>query len=131
MGDPETEVVFPRLKNDMLELLNSMGTPKFNDIKLSITENHAATVILVSGGYPESYEKGKTITGLNDISNELIFHAGTIKKDNTFITNGGRVLAVTSTAKDFKKALKTSYSKIDKINFDEMNYRNDIGFDLL
>ena len=131
MGDPETEVVFPRLNNDMLELLDSMGTPKFNDIKLSITENHAATVILVSGGYPESYEKGKTITGLNDISNELIFHAGTIKKDNTFITNGGRVLAVTSTAKDFKKALKTSYSKIDKINFDRMNYRNDIGFDLL
>ena len=131
MGDPETEVVFPRLNNDMLELLDSMGTPKFNDIKLSITENHAATVILVSGGYPESYEKGKTITGLNDISNELIFHSGTIKKDNTFITNGGRVLAVTSTAKDFKKALKTSYSKIDKINFDRMNYRNDIGFDLL
>ena len=131
MGDPETEVVFPRLKNDILELLDSMGTPKFKKIKLSITENHAATVILVSGGYPESYEKGKTITGLNDISNELIFHAGTIKKDNTFITNGGRVLAVTSTAKDFKKALKTSYSKIDKINFDEMNYRNDIGFDLL
>ena len=131
MGDPETEVVFPRLNNDMLELLDSMGTPKFNDIKLSITENHAATVILVSGGYPESYEKGKTITGLNDISNELIFHAGTIKKDNTFITNGGRVLAVTSTAKDFKKALKSSYSKIDKINFDRMNYRNDIGFDLL
>ena len=131
MGDPETEVVFPRLNNDMLELLDSMGTPKFNDIKLSITENHAATVILVSGGYPESYEKGKTITGLNDISNELIFHAGTIKKDNIFITNGGRVLAVTSTAKDFKKALKSSYSKIDKINFDRMNYRNDIGFDLL
>jgi len=121
MGDPETEVVFPRLNNDMLELLDSMGTPKFNDIKLSITENHAATVILVSGGYPESYEKGKTITGLNDISNELIFHAGTIKKDNTFITNGGRVLAVTSTAKDFKKALKSSYSKIDKINFDREN----------
>ena len=131
MGDPETEVVFPRLNNDMLELLDSMGTPKFNDIKLSITENHAATVILVSGGYPESYEKGKTITGLNDISNELTFHAGTIKRDNTFITNGGRVLAVTSIAKDFKKALKTSYSKIDKINFDRMNYRNDIGFDLL
>ena len=131
MGDPETEVVFPRLNNDMLELLDSMGTPKFADIILSINENHAATVILVSGGYPESYEKGKTITGLNDISNELIFHSGTIKKDNTFITNGGRVLAVTSTAKDFKKALKSSYSKIDKINFDRMNYRNDIGFDLL
>ena len=96
MGDPETEVVFPRLNNDILELLDSMGTSKFNDIKLNITDNHAASVILVSGGYPESYEKGKTITGLNDLSNELIFHAGTIKKDNTFITNGGRVLAVTS-----------------------------------
>ena len=131
MGDPETEVVFPRLNNDMLELLDSMGTPKFNDIKLSINNNHAATVILVSGGYPKSYEKEKTITGLNDLSNDLIFHAGTNKKDNTFITNGGRVLAVTSMAKDFKQALKSSYSKIEKINFDGMNYRKDIGFDLL
>ena len=131
MGDPETEVVFPRLNNDILELLDSMGTPKFNDIKLSINDNYAATVILVSGGYPESYEKGKTITGLNYLSNELVFHAGTIKKENTFITNGGRVLAVTSMARDFKKALKNSYSKIDKINFDGMNYRKDIGFDLL
>ena len=131
MGDPETEVVFPRLNNDMLELLDSMGTPKFNDIKLSINNNHAATVILVSGGYPKSYEKEKTITGLNDLSNDLIFHAGTIKKDNTFITNGGRVLAVTSMAKDFNQALKSSYSKIEKINFDGMYYRKDIGFDLL
>ena len=131
MGDPETEVVFPRLNNDMLELLEAMGTPKFNDIKLSINKNHAATVILVSGGYPEAYEKEKIITGLNDLSNDLIFHAGTIKKDNTFITNGGRVLAVTSMAKDFKQALKSSYSQIDKINFDGMNYRKDIGFDLL
>ena len=131
MGDPETEVVFPRLKNDILELLDSMGTPKFNDIKLSINNKHTATVILVSGGYPESYEKEKTISGLNDLSNDLIFHAGTIKKDNTFITNGGRVLAVTSMAKDFKQALKSSYSQIDKINFDGMNYRKDIGFDLL
>ncbi len=131
MGDPETEVVFPRLNNDILELLDSMGTPKFNDIKLSINDNYAATVILVSGGYPESYQKGKTITGLNYLSNDLVFHAGTIKKENTFITNGGRVLAVTSMARDFKKALKNSYSKIDKINFDGMNYRKDIGFDLL
>ena len=131
MGDPETEVVFPRLNNDMLELLDSMGTPKFNDIKLSINNNHAATVILVSGGYPKSYEKEKTITGLNDLSNDLIFHAGTNKKDNTFITNGGRVLAVTSMAKDFNQALKSSYSKIEKINFDGMYYRKDIGFDLL
>ena len=131
MGDPETEVVFPRLNNDILELLDSMGTTKFNDIKLSINNKHAATVILVSGGYPESYEKEKTISGLNDLSNDLIFHAGTIKKDNTFLTNGGRVLAVTSMAKDFKQALKSSYSQIDKINFDGMNYRKDIGFDLL
>ena len=131
MGDPETEVVFPRLNNDILELLDSMGTPKFNDIKLNISDNHAATVILVSGGYPESYEKEKNIIGLDDLSNELIFHAGTKKKNNTIITNGGRVLAITSIAKDFKKALKSSYSKIDKISFDGMNYRKDIGFDLL
>ena len=131
MGDPETEVVFPRLKNDLLELFDSMGTSKFKDIKLKISDNHAATVILVSGGYPESYEKGKTIEGLNDLSEVSVFHAGTKKKNDSFITSGGRVLAITSMANNFELALKNSYNQINKIKFDGMNYRKDIGFDLL
>ena len=131
MGDPETEVVFPRLKNDLLELFYSMGTSEFKDIKLNISDNHAATVILVSGGYPESYEKGKTIEGLNDLSEVSVFHAGTKKKRDSFITSGGRVLAITSMGHNFEVALKNSYNQIDKIKFDGMNYRKDIGFDLL
>ena len=131
MGDPETEVVFPRLKNDLVELFDSMGTPKFNDIKLNISDNHAATVILVSGGYPESYEKGKTINGLNNLSEVSVFHAGTKKKNDSFFTSGGRVLAITSMAKTFELALENSYDQIKNIKFDGMNYREDIGFDLL
>ena len=131
MGDPETEVVFPRLKNDLVELFDSMGTSKFNDIKLNITDNHAATVVLVSGGYPESYEKGKTIYGLNNLSEVSVFHAGNKKKNDSFITSGGRVLAITSMAKTFELALENSYDQIKNIKFDGMNYREDIGFDLL
>ena len=131
MGDPETEVVFPRLKNDLVELFYSMGTPKFNDIKLNISDNHAATVILVSGGYPESYEKGKTINGLNNLSEVSVFHAGTKKKNDSFVTSGGRVLAITSMAKTFELALENSYDQIKNIKFDGMKYREDIGFDLL
>ena len=131
MGDPETEVVFPRLKNDLVELFYSMGTPKFSDIKLKISDNHAATVILVSGGYPESYEKGKTINGLNNLSEVSVFHAGTKKKNDSFVTSGGRVLAITSMGKNFELALENSYNQIKNIKFDGMNYREDIGFDLL
>ena len=131
MGDPETEVVFPRLKNDLVELFDSMGTPKFNDIKLNVSDNHAATVILVSGGYPESYKKGKTINGLNNLSEVSVFHAGTKKKNDSFITSGGRVLAITSMAKTFELALEKSYDQIKNIKYDGMNYREDIGFDLL
>ena len=131
MRDPETEVVFPRLKNDLVELFDSMGTPKFKDIRLNISENHAATVILVSGGYPESYEKGKTINGLNNLSEVSVFHAGTKKKNDSFVTSGGRVLAITSICKNFELALENSYDQIKNIKFDGMNYRKDIGFDLL
>jgi len=131
MGDPETEVVFPRLKNDLVELFNSMGTSKFKSVKLKISDKHAATVILVSGGYPQSYNKGKTIDGLNNLSEVLVFHAGTKKKNDSFITSGGRVLAITSLANSFELALENSYDQINKIKFDGMNYRKDIGFDLL
>ena len=131
MGDPETEVVFPRLKNDLVELFNSMGTSKFKSVKLKISDKHAATVILVSGGYPQSYSKGKTIDGLNNLSEVLVFHAGTKKKNDSIITSGGRVLAITSLANSFELALENSYDQINKIKFDGMNYRKDIGFDLL
>tara|TARA_B100000575_G_scaffold282459_1_gene274169 strand:+ start:12831 stop:14102 length:1272 start_codon:yes stop_codon:yes gene_type:complete len=130
MGDPETEVVFPRINNDILELLNSIGTPEFNSIKIDVKKESAATVILVSGGYPLKYEKGKLINGLNKLESDIIFHSGTKKIDENYYTNGGRVLAVTSVAKTYNKALRNSYSQIKTIKFDGMYYRNDIGFDL-
>ena len=130
MGDPETEVVFPRIKNDIVELLGSMGTPKFNQIPLEVDSNHAATVILVSGGYPEEYEKEKVIKGLDTTNNATIFHAGTKKIARDFITNGGRVLAITSMSEKYQEALKMSYNQIKSIGFDKMSYRKDIGFDL-
>ena len=130
MGDPETEVVFPRIKNDIVELLDSLGTPRFDKIPLEINTNHTATVILVSGGYPEHYEKEKSIHGLSEIENVDVFHAGTKKQGNNFVTNGGRVLAVTSTAEKYQDALKESYNQIQKLEFDKMYFRKDIGFDL-
>ena len=130
MGDPETEVVFPRIKNDIVELFDSLGTSNFDKITLSINPNYAATVILVSGGYPEDYEKEKIINGLSETKNVTVFHAGTKKQGSNFITNGGRVLAVTSKAEKYQDALKQSYNEIKKLKFDKMYYRKDIGFDL-
>ena len=130
MGDPETEVVFPRIKNDLLELFNSMGSKEFANIDLIVDKRHAATVIMVSGGYPINYEKNKIITGLENITDSIIFHAGTKKVDNVFLTNGGRVLAITSLAKNYKQAVDLSYNQIEKISFDKAYFRKDIGFDL-
>ena len=130
MGDPETEVVFPRILTDIIDLFDSLGTPKFNQLALKINPKHAATVILVSGGYPEEYEKEKIITGLSDVVESIIFHAGTKQKENGFVTNGGRVLAVTSMSDKYQEALKLSYAQIQKLGFEKMYYRKDIGFDL-
>ena len=130
MGDPETEVVFPRISTDIIDLFDSLGTPKFNQLALKINPKHAATVILVSGGYPEEYEKEKIITGLSDVVESIIFHAGTKQKENGFVTNGGRVLAVTSMSDKYQEALKLSYAQIQKLGFEKMYYRKDIGFDL-
>ncbi|MCO4813304.1 MAG: phosphoribosylamine--glycine ligase [Flavobacteriales bacterium] len=131
MGDPETEVVIPRLKSDLLDLLDGVGTNTLSERDVVFDERSAATVMMVSGGYPESYQKGKQIYGLNNESNSLIFHAGT-KEDGPVITsNGGRVLAATSYGKDLKTALKKSYETIENIKFDNSNYRSDIGFDVL
>ena len=130
MGDPETEVVFPRIKNDLLDLFNSMGSNEFDNIKLQIDDRHAATIIMVSGGYPLDYEKNKIISGLTEETDSIIFHAGTKKVDDNFLTNGGRVIAVTSLSENYKDAVKSSYNQIKKISFDQAYFRQDIGFDL-
>jgi len=130
MGDPETEVVLPRIKTDMVDLLEATFQQHLEKIHLDIDERAAATVMLVSGGYPEDYEKGKQISGLREIHDSTVFHAGTISHNGNVVTNGGRVLAITSLAKDFRSALQKSYQNIDKISFDRMQFRKDIGFDL-
>ena len=130
MGDPETEVVLPRLQTDLVSLLEATAKGKLKDCSLSIDSRSATTVMIVSGGYPEEYEKGKVISGLQQESESVIFHAGTREKDGEVLTAGGRVLAITSLANDFKEALKKSYRRIEKISFENMYYRKDIGMDL-
>lgn len=130
MGDPETEVVLPRIESDLLELFEGVAHQTLDEKNFSVTKQIATTVMLVSGGYPESYEKGKLISGLEQIENSIVFHAGTTKNDTSILTNGGRVMAITSFADTLEKALDKSYRSIDKIHFEKMNYRKDIGFDL-
>lgn len=130
LGDPETEVVIPRIKNDLVEVFQAVANESLDDIELDIDDRTASTVMLVSGGYPESYEKGKEMHGFDTIENSLVFHAGTQLKEHKVITNGGRVMAITSYGADFKEALKKSYKNIEKVQFEGMNYRKDIGFDL-
>ena len=130
MGDPETEAVLPRIKNDLVELFEATFNQELDKQTVKLDERAATTVMLVSGGYPEAYEKGMLITGTQDIESSIVFHAGTTKKDGKLVTNGGRVLAITSMDIDYKKALKKSYQNIEKLHFDTMNYRTDIGFDL-
>ena len=131
MGDPETEVVLPRIKTDFLALLKATALGKLANIDLEINTQTATTIMTVSGGYPENYEKGKHITGIDNITDSLIFHAGTQRKNNKILTNGGRVLAVTSFGKNIKEALTQSYISIKSIDFEKMYFREDIGFDLL
>ncbi len=131
MGDPETEVVIPRMKSDFLELLMATSNGTLVDYKMVLDDRSATTVMLVSGGYPEAYENNKKISGINSVEDSLIFHAGTKTNDSgEIVTNGGRVIAVTSYGEDYNKALKKSYENISKIDFDGINYRKDIGFDL-
>lgn len=131
MGDPETEVVLPRIESDLFELFDGVAKQNLHEKSFKVTTKTATTIMLVSGGYPESYEKGKEITGLENVKNSLVFHAGTTLKNNTIITNGGRVLAVTSLGNSIEEALAQSYKNINKISFNKMNYRKDIGFDLI
>jgi len=130
MGDPETEVVLPRLKNDLVKIFQAISNQTLDKINIEIDERAATTVMLVSGGYPEAYEKGKVITGIENITDSIPFHAGAVLKEGKVVTSGGRVMAITSYGNTYQEAIKKSYQNIEKLHFDKMNYRKDIGFDL-
>jgi len=131
MGDPETQVVLPRIKSDFLELMVRTANQTLKNFDLQILDDTYANIVMVAGGYPESYEKGNPITGIpKDSETSKIFHAGTKKINNKLFTNGGRVLSVVSKGSDFKQALSKSYEIAEKIDFKDKNYRKDIGFDL-
>ena len=130
MGDPETEVVIPRLKSDLVELFQAVADEKLDEVTLEIDERSATTIMVVSGGYPEDYEKGKVILGIEKVADSIVFHAGTKLENGQVVSNGGRVLAVTSFGENFQEAIKKSYQNIDKLHFDKMYFRKDIGKDL-
>ena len=130
MGDPETQVVIPRIKNDLLQIINKCIDEKINEIDLDIKENFTTTVILAADGYPESYKKGDQINNLEEFENSKIFHAGTSKKDDKILSNGGRVLACTGFGKRLDDALKNSYRLANNIAWKNKYFRKDIGQDL-
>jgi len=130
MGDPETQVVLPRIENDFMEILNACCNQSLDKIDLKFKSEYYTNVVLASGGYPEKYDKGFEISGLENVKDSIIFHAGTALKNNKIVTNGGRVLSIVSSDKDMNKALKKSYTNIENINFDGKVFRKDIGFDL-
>jgi phosphoribosylamine--glycine ligase len=131
MGDPETEVVIPRLASDIVEMFKAVADGKLSDFALETDPRCAATIVVTSGGYPEHYEKGKVVSGLDAVDNSMVFHAGTAEKDGNVITHGGRVLAVTSYGETLDQAVKKSYQSIAVLFFDRMYFRKDIGADLL
>ena len=130
MGDPETEVVIPRIKSDLLNLFKGISNGTFGEQDFYVDEDVATTVMLVSGGYPEGYEKGKGISGLEEVENSIVFHAGTRKEEDKVLTNGGRVIAITSFGRTIEEALSKSFDNAEKVKFDGKYYRKDIGFDL-
>lgn len=131
MGDPETEVVIPRIKSDLLDLLESVGKQNLETISFEVIDETAVTVVLVSGGYPEDYEKGKAIRGLENIKESQVFHSGTIFKNDEVLTNGGRVFAVTSFSNTIQGAAEKSMKAAQQIQYDYKYYRKDIGLDLI
>jgi len=131
MGDPETEVVLPRIESDLFDLFDGVANQTLHQKSFSVNKQTATTVMLVSGGYPEAYEKNKEIIGLQEVKDSIVFHAGTTLNNDKVVTSGGRVMAITSFGNSIQEALDKSYSSIDEISFDKMNYRSDIGFDLL
>jgi phosphoribosylamine--glycine ligase len=130
MGDPESEVVIPRIQTDLLELFSTMGTKKFGDMQVDFSKEAATTLMLVSGGYPGTYDKGIEISGLDNVKETIVFHAGTKSSDGNVLTNGGRVIALTSLNESWRDALGMSYESAKEVNFDGMYFRKDIGFDL-
>lgn len=131
MGDPETEVVMPRIENDILDLFEANARGKLNEATIQVNPKAAVTVVTVSEGYPASYEKGKPIHGLNALKSELVFHAGTKAEGNDILSNGGRVLACTALGASIAEARANSYAIVDKLCYDNIYYRKDIGLDLI
>ncbi len=131
MGDPETEVVIPRLKTDILDLFEAAARGTLADCHFELDDRYCTTVMLVAGGYPGSYEKGNVIHGISEVNDSILFHAGTKRVDGEAVTNGGRVMAVSSFGEKMEDALQQSYENVSKISFKEMYYRRDIGQDLL
>lgn len=129
MGDPETEVVMPRLENDLVELVLKMNEQKLDEVSIQHSPKAAATVMLVSAGYPGDYPKGKPISGLEKVQDSILFHAGTKNNDGQIETSGGRVIAITSLADDLKSALANSYKNAELVQFEGKNFRKDIGFE--
>lgn len=131
MGDPETEVVLPRMKNDLVDLLRAVGEGRLGSIHLEVDERTALTMVLVSGGYPDAYKKGLPVQGLDKVKDSLVFHAGTSGKGGQVYTNGGRVFALTSFGQGIEEARALSLAAAAHIDFEGCNYRKDIGFDLI
>ncbi len=130
LGDPETEVVLPRIANDLVDLFECVATGTLDSRNVEFDPRFVSTIVLVSGGYPEAYEKGKIITGLENVTDSVVFHAGTTHNNGQIVTSGGRVLAVTSFGDSMQAALDLSYKNAENIQFDRKYFRKDIGFDL-
>ncbi|SFE90362.1 phosphoribosylamine--glycine ligase [Sunxiuqinia elliptica] len=130
MGDPETEAVMLRIKSDFVDLLEAAANGTMAEQSIEFDERNAVTVMLVSGGYPGSYENGKVMSGFGDVNDSILFHAGTKQAENDVVTAGGRVIAVSSYGNSMKEALAQSYANAEKIDFEGKYYRKDLGFDL-
>ena len=131
MGDPETEVVIPRIESDLLDLLQGVATQTLHEKQYSVTPDIATTVVLVSGGYPEDYEKNKVVIGLQNSKHSHIFHSGTIFKNEDVVTNGGRVFAITSFGKTIEEAVAKSFATAETVSYEGKYFRSDIGKDLM
>jgi phosphoribosylamine--glycine ligase len=131
MGDPETEVVIPRIESDLLQHLLDCTDGKLMENGVKINPEAATTIMLVAGGYPEKYEKGKEMTGFEELGDCIPFHAGTTIENKKIVTNGGRILAITAMGENYVDALAKSYRNVDRILFEDKYFRKDIGFDLM